>query len=184
MAASYGWIRRRSKIRPVYIGKLDGEEVAFAPLCDGRGTAIVDVADVELIDKFNWSLRRGYAKTSVSGTIKTMHGVVFAAMGFTGRPDHKNRNRLDNRRQNLRPCTNAQNTQNRSKFRGTSQFKGVTFDRSRNRWRAQISASGQTVYIGKFKEELPAAIAYDAAAVKYHGEFAVLNFPTEATDAR
>lgn len=75
---------------------------------------------------------------------------------------------------NCRWVTRAENNANRTGW-GRSKFKGVT--KNANRWVARIAANGINVYIGRFKTELEAALAYDAAAHRLHGEFSRLNFP-------
>jgi hypothetical protein len=92
--------------------------------------------------------------------------------------DHKNNNTLDNRRANLRLATQSQNCCNRRKRRNTSsRFLGVSLDKCTGKWRAYINIKGKRIYLGWFDSEIDAASAYDRAAVKYHGEFAHLNFP-------
>ena len=94
--------------------------------------------------------------------------------------DHINRNKLDNRKANLRPATTAQNTCNQAKRKSnnlSSKYKGVTWQRGINCWQSQIGVNGNTIYLGSFDSEIRAAKAYDRAARMYHKEFAVLNFP-------
>lgn len=95
--------------------------------------------------------------------------------------DHINRNGLDNRKANLRPVTRAQNTLNRLyKFKrkdSPSKYKGVTWHKYTKKWQAQICYAGKHKFVGYFNDEIQAAKAYDAAAIKYHKDFAVLNFP-------
>lgn len=94
--------------------------------------------------------------------------------------DHINGNGLDNRKANLREATCAQNSWNSGKSRGVSRskYKGPAWDKRYRKWEVRISVHGKRIYIGRFNDELEAARAYDAAAVKYHGRYASLNFKT------
>jgi len=95
--------------------------------------------------------------------------------------DHRNCDGLDNRRENLRFATRAQNVLNRRKKKNaTSRFLGVYFNKEKSTWDSQIMHQGKRRWVGRFDSEIDAARAYDAAARKYHGEFARLNFPSEA----
>jgi hypothetical protein len=94
--------------------------------------------------------------------------------------DHKNCDGLDNRRENLRFATHAQNVINRPKRTNTtSRFVGVFFNRGKSAWYSQITHQGKKMFLGRFDNEIDAAKAYDKAAKQYHGEFARLNFPPE-----
>ena len=88
--------------------------------------------------------------------------------------DHINGNGLDCRRENMRLCTNTENIRNQ-KPRRLGEYKGV--QRRGRGWDALITVNYKVVSLGRFASEEAAARAYDAAAKKYHGEFARLNFP-------
>jgi len=90
--------------------------------------------------------------------------------------DHRNGNTLDNRKINLRACTQSQNTKNRSKTLKptTSKFKGIYLNVNK-KWVAQIRVNYKRICLGSFENEITAAEAYNNAAIKYFGEFALLN---------
>jgi hypothetical protein len=145
--------------------------------------AIVDDHEYPWLKDFTWcaAVKGGkfYAQTGKSDTMHRM--IVNAKKGET--VDHINGNTLDNRRENLRVCTHAQNRQNSKKISGSrnlsSKYKGVSHP-SENRWTASITVMWKTIHIGSFSTEIGAARAYDEAARKYHGVFAKLNFPQES----
>lgn len=90
--------------------------------------------------------------------------------------DHINGNTLDNRKQNLRFCTQSENSYNsKSRSRSSSKYKGVTFDKSRRKWLVYITVNKKRFYIGAFTCEDAAANAYNHFAEKYHLDFAYLN---------
>lgn len=99
---------------------------------------------------------------------------------LTGWPyiDHRNGNGLDNRRNNLRPATVAQNTANKRIYKNnTSGFKGVSWRPDVRRWIAYIQADGSRRHLGYHKSVENAARAYDTAAREAFGDYAALNFP-------
>lgn len=107
-----------------------------------------------------------------------MHVLIAKRMGILGQVDHKDRDRLNNQRENLRSGTSAQNNQNRSKVDGkSSKFKGVSYYAPTDRWKATIYRDKKWYYLGYFLSEIEAALAYDVEAKRLFGEFAVLNFP-------
>ena len=148
--------------------------------------AIVDDEDFELVNQYKWhiSIERNnvYAvrSYSINKAIKTqrMHRLIMGETDSKISIDHKNRNGLDNRKINLRKCTQSQNCQNQSK-KGieSGNYKGVSLDPQSNKYRVSICVSGEKKELGRHESKEHAARIYDAAAIKYFGEFACLNFP-------
>lgn len=158
------------------------------PLSRGLA-AIVDDEDYEFLSGFSWHATNAnryggwYAATNVKNVdgkfrkIK-MHRLLTSATKGT-EVDHINGNGLDNRKSNLRICTTAQNCKNK-KNRKTRRYKGVYPQPYRRLpFRVQIGVNYQRIWVGSYATEEQAARAYDQAALKYHGEFAQLNFPSE-----
>jgi len=93
--------------------------------------------------------------------------------------DHIDHNGLNNKRENLRICTLTQNAANQRKGKGSSNFKGVYWDKREQKWRGAIRHKGKHLHLGSFNDELEAAKAYDKAAKEFWGEFAKLNFEND-----
>jgi hypothetical protein len=90
--------------------------------------------------------------------------------------DHKNRNGLDNRRENLRLASRLQNVRNRSiPGNNGSGYKGVSWDKRIEKWYAYITFNYKMKALGRFADIKDAARAYNRAALEYHGEFAYQN---------
>jgi hypothetical protein len=180
------------------LGHVPGHGVVL-PLTQGQ-RALIDVEDVEKVGRYRWHLKvqrknpgKFYAQTTIrlsSGragrkTSIQLHRYLLDA-GPEHQVDHINGDPLDNRRANLRLCSARENATNKvhSKNRKAGGFKGVSWNRNAGKWEAgiaagEVKASGRRrrLYLGLFNDPVAAAHAYDAAALKYFGEFAALNFP-------
>lgn len=147
-------------------------------LTQGKVTLVDDEDYMMLVDMGRWHYSSGYA---VRAPGVRMHRVIMnAAKG--AQIDHINGDPLDNRRGNLRVCTNSQNQMNRKVSRGESKFKGVVWQARkycRGAWRAVIIKDGVVKYLGSFKTDREAAAAYNAAAIELYGAFATLNDLTQ-----
>lgn len=145
--------------------------------------ALIDNADLALVSRFKWQAQKGrcghwVAKTHVrrqDGTrrIVLMHRLILGISRTETDVDHKNLNPLDNRRQNLRLASTADNIHNQ-RGRRPGQYKGAYL--ACGRWRAAITVNYKTMHIGSFGTAREAAHAYDKAARKYFGDFAYTNF--------
>ena len=116
----------------------------------------------------------GYLKVKIKGKTYFVHRLVFMYCHgrWPIRLDHVNRNRTDNRLENLRECTHQINNANRGLMSSNSSgFKGVHWSKSAKLWRSQV---GYTV-VGHFKNKEDAAMAYDQAATALYGDAAVTN---------
>ena len=147
--------------------------------------ALVDDEDYEWLAQWKWCVvyNRGWrvsrgiykgGSVYMSRAIMENHGYRIKAKIV----DHKDRNGLDNRKQNLRTCTTGQNQCNGIKRyggRASSKYKGVCWFVPRQKWQARISWLRRIYFLGYFNDEIDAAKAYNEKAKKLHGEFARLN---------
>lgn len=147
--------------------------------------AIVDDEDFESLNKHRWhalkACRTWYAARNGYGNGRDyvyMHAVIASAPSGS-KTDHKDGDGLNNTRSNLRVCTDEQNARNQTRKRNgehTSRYRGVHWDSTNSKWRAQIKSGGRTLSLGRFGNEFDAAGAYDAAGIARDPEFFTPNF--------
>jgi hypothetical protein len=137
-----------------------------------RAHAIVDPDRFDDLNRYTWHLStHGYvqrlSRLTEEGDPRkriAMHRQVLELEAGDGRHvDHINRDRLDNRRANLRFATPAENRQNTSAREGASSaFRGVTWDETNGRWAARVMLGRQNHFVGRFRSELAAALEAEA----------------------
>lgn len=124
--------------------------------------------------------RKGYKHGKVQARGLLAHRVAYAIYNGAwpdGEIDHMNGDKADNRIGNLRVASRIENNRNRkSHSGGSSKYCGVNWKAAARKWVAAIRIDGKRLHLGYFTDELEAARAYDAAAIKHHGEFANINF--------
>jgi hypothetical protein len=153
----------------------------------------INSEDYELVLPYSWYAKKGkntYYAANKNKSVIYMHRLILGLTDPNLKGDHIDHNGLNNCRNNLRVATNSQNNFNAVKRRGhaSTKYKGIYYDRSREKWACEIKVNKKKKYIGRFKSEVKAALAYNEAALKYYGEFAHLNditptisFPVEET---
>lgn len=163
---------------PTILAKRDDRKGSSEVLFDGQ--------DAKIIEGRNWRVTaNGYVYRNawfLRRCVKIyLHRELLGicASGRRVEVDHKNGNKLDNRRENIRTCSRGLNNANRRKPRAgkSSRYRGVTWAKDKQRWQAQIGFRGKNLLIGRFETEEDAARAYDVEAGKLFGQFARPNFP-------
>lgn len=134
---------------------------------------LVDEEDYDFLIRFNW--RIGAPFSNFEGRASTINRIIMKPKKDVI-VDHINGDPFDNRKCNLRFCTKAQNAMNSNPRKtGTSKYKGVSKCVITNKWRARLHLDDKDYWLGRFKTEEEAAIAYNKKATELFGEFALLN---------
>lgn len=167
----HGEIQSRTKYDPnefvieedlvrIFLYNKDGNKVA---------EALVDKNDYNLIKEYKWCLdKNGYVKNSKQGylhRIITRETILYV--------DHINGNKLDNRKSNLRVCSNADNLKNRVKLpsSNTSGILGVRYRSDRSKWYAEIQVNNKKIRLGSYTDKEGAVRARLEAEIKYFGKY-------------
>lgn len=148
---------------------------------DNNSNILVSTEDLPVVLEYKWYLgKNNYPVTysDITGKYKfgkglTLHKLLHPVLIKGMVVDHKNRDKLDNRRENLRICTPQQNSYNRSRV--GSNYKGVY--KSGKLWKAQITKNNKTYTINDIGTEKEAAKMYDMMAEDLFGSYAGKNYP-------
>jgi hypothetical protein len=176
----------------------DRPDVVRVPVCSGvhRGMiALIDATDLPLVQgkRWNWSPGKPAADHGGSVVLRTrdkrrpsLGRVILGIDDPEQLVCHRNGDRLDHRRANLVVRTRSQVSWCRKKVlvkagaASSSRFKGVTRTESGRKWAASIAVGGKTRNLGRFRSEIDAALAYDAALRELMGPDARVNLPDAA----
>ena len=143
-----------------------GEEVA---------RALIDLEYVDLVKDYKWCLDGSNRNYVYNKQVGFLHRFIMNPTDDLV-VDHINRNQLDNRRENLRICTQHENSFNQSiRCNNTSGVLGVSWDKARNKWSAYIQINGKKKSLGRYNTKEEAIEARRLAEIEYFGEFAPSN---------
>ena len=150
--------------------------------------ALVDDEDYGLVSQYKWWAAKNYdgtyhavskEKIGKKRVVLRMHRLIMGVKyGEKQVVHHKDHNTLNNTRDNLEICTYQQNSRHQVKLRTrktSSEYKGVSWKKSHNKWQTHIGIGGKRKRLGYFTDEKEAAKAYNDAAIEHFGEYALLN---------
>jgi AP2 domain/HNH endonuclease len=152
---------------PVHVGRVVG------------ASAIVDIADFEWLSQYRWRLVKGYATRTTSRRLGPrrsilMHREILGLNDPSVPVDHRDRDRLNNRRSNLRVANRALNAQNKSLYgNNASGYRGVGWDKNNSRWQAYGKIKGRQVHLGRYsniEDAARAAAAFRAENMPFSEE--------------
>lgn len=145
-------------------------------------TSIVDDDDYEKLAQYKWCASRCGNSHYAMRKDKNDKGILMHRfiLNVTDRHihvDHINHDTLDNRKINIRTCTQQENNRNKSPHsKSTSKYLGVSWDKLKNKWKGNIYVNKKLLFLGRFNSEEDAAKAYDLIAKKEFQQYANLNF--------
>ena len=162
------------------------EDGCYIQLYDQKGNrtekTIIDHSDYLLVRDHKWHLFLAggkenpevrYVRSKINGEFFYLHQFL---MGTRNGTDHKSGNALDNRRSNLRLCTQGENTCNQKRRKdNTSGYKGVSFHKPTQKWRSRVQYQREEFILGYYDTPKEAAIVYNIKARELHGKFAKIN---------
>lgn len=148
--------------------------------CDPIFVVTIDKEDYEKVKDYKWGIQDHNTMTIKNKKMGYLSRFIANITDPKMKVDHKNHDRLDNRKENLRPCTNSQNLANQSiRSDNTSGYKGVYLDSTNKKWTAKITINGKRIFLGSYYDKHHAAARYNREAKRLFGEFALPNIIME-----
>lgn len=141
-------------------------------ICKNGEEILIDKCDFEKLKLHSWCISKtGYPVANIEGKTTKLHRYLLNLTDPDVVVDHKNHNPLDNRRFNIRICTQRENSMNQSGNKGRKLPVGIHQVES-GKYLACIFVNGKSIYLGRFENLEDAVTARNEAEVKYRGEFA------------
>lgn len=171
----YGHILERTyRDKNIIVEKEDYVEIILQNIkCEEVGRALIDKDDIEKCKSYSWHLcKNGYVTAHINNKQIYLHRYIMNITESKIQVDHINRNRSDNRKGNLRLCTNAENGMNKRILdANTSGYTGIRYDKRRDYWYASITFNGIEIYLGSSKHIDDVIELREKAELQYCGEF-------------
>ena len=151
------------------------EIILYDKQCEEIARTLIDLEDIDKVKDCKWRMNdQGYAITDIVGGLGgkiRLHRLIMDCPDDMV-VDHINHNSLDNRKFNLRVCTLQQNNKNqKKKSNNKSGVIGISWDKSRRKWCAQIMYNRKHIHLGRFKTKEEAIQARKQAEIEYFGEY-------------
>lgn len=171
----YEQIRRYGRItnkNEIIIYSNYAEMILYDKNNNEKARTLIDLDDIEKIKQYKWCITsKGYVIGNVQNDRILLHRFIMNCPNDMV-IDHINRNKLDNRKSNLRICTIQENDFNKSTLKNnTSNVTGVNFNNRVGKWRAYISINRKQIHLGWFVNKEDAIKARQRAEIQYFGEF-------------
>ena len=147
------------------------EVVLYNKQCEEVARALIDLEDVERVKNYKWGLISSTGYVSNSTNVSLLHRFIMNCPDDMV-VDHINHNKLDNRKENLRICTQQQNNMNKKmKSNNTSGVVGVSWDKTHSKWIAHIGLNGKLINLGYYSTKKEAIKARQEAEIEHFGEY-------------
>jgi len=129
----------------------------------------IDEQDYETVNKHTWCIcHYGYPVTFIGDNIEKVYHLILGKAPEGLEWDHIDRNKLNNKRSNLRLVTRTINSRNKNPQKNnTSGVSGVSWRKSLGKWRVRIKLDGKEICVGHFKQKQDAIVARKKAEKIY-----------------
>ena len=165
---------RPKKYNDYHIDEYNGEDIVFVKASNKDEYILVDIEDWNNLKDTCWHIaKNGYAAGKYNGKFTSMQSAIIPDVPDGYERDHINRNRLDNRKCNLRIVSKLDNLHNREYKNKTSSKTGVCWYPLTKQWLAYITNKGEYIRLGLYGNE------EDAIAVRKQAEIDIFGKPEE-----
>lgn len=147
------------------------EIILYNKQCEEIARTLIDLDDVKKCKQYKWVFKNDSGYVSNINFVGYIHRFIMDCPNDLV-VDHINGNKLDNRKSNLRICTQEQNHLNHKNYAtNNSGYPGVGWYKKANKWRARIQIQGNEIHLGLFESLDDAIQARQQAEIEYFGDF-------------
>lgn len=153
---------------------------------DKLNEVLIDREDYDKIKYYSLYINQGYVSLRISNIKTNLHRFLLNCNDPKIFVDHKDNNKLNNKKENLRFSNPSNNAQNKSKIKNTSsKYIGMSYNITEKTWVSRICFDGNLIYIGRDDNDIYSARRRDLFIMEiFPDQCYKLNFEWSDTDIK
>ncbi|WP_346961377.1 HNH endonuclease [Clostridium sp.] len=170
---SCGCLKHQTNKKEIFNNEYEiKNDIVVIKVSNSNNVFIIDLEDLEKIINYTWhESKKGYITSKINNKLTRLHRLIMNVTDRDIQVDHIDRDKLNNRKGNLRLCFNKDNARNKTEpINNKSGFRGVFYSKEKNKWQVKIGNK----FIGYYENYYDAVSKRKEVELEQYGIFSPL----------